>query len=235
MKLVHYRYLVFFLSTFLIFHDACSRYIAPLAMIGGMVKKNCTDPLDTGEFCWSDKRQATFIGAFYYGYVLQMIPSLLAAKIGFNASLRVSTLLTGIIQLTVPLTVRYSTILAVVLQGIKGFLAGLFFPAVLDCAQRWGLQDEGNLVISMSGIMAFTGFGVGPFMVGMLTERVGWTFSFYFSGVIFVLLFFLQCIFVPSKPTQTSLMSEKERSLFEKKQRNEEQIKLAPRRSRRRH
>ena len=225
MELAHYRYVAFFLTTFLMFHDACSRYIGPLAMIGGMVKKNCSDPLDGGEFCWSDKRQASFIGAFFYGYALQMIPAFFAAKIGFNNSLRFSTIISGIIQLTLPMTVRFSPDLAIVLQVVKGFVAGLFLPGNMECARKWGLGEEGNLVLSMSGIMLFTGSGVGPFMVGMLTERVGWAFPFYISGIVFILLFFMQCLLIPDDPTQAWFMSCKEKMLFQKKQQIEEKAK----------
>ena len=221
MEFVHYRYFAFFLTTFLMFHDACSRYIGPLAMIGGMVKKNCSDPLDRGEFCWSPKLQANFIGAFFYGCALQMIPTYFAGKIGFNISLRLSTLVCGIIQLTVPLTVRSSPVLAVAVQTLRGLVAGLFFPGNMDCARKWGLGEEGKLVLSMSGIMLFTGSGVGPFMVGMLTESIGWTFPFYISGTVFILLFLLQCVFVPDDPAEAWLMSGKEKLMFRRKQNKE--------------
>ena len=218
----YYRYIPFFLTTFLIFHDACSRYIAPLAMIGGMVKKNCSDPQDDGEFCWSDELKANFIGAHFYGHALQMIPAYLAVRVGFNGSLRFSTLLCGVIQLTVPLTVRYSAPLSVVLQGVKGFAAGLFMAGNLDCARKWALGDEGKLVISLCGMMLFLGSGTGPFMAGLLTERINWTFPFYISGAIFTLLFLMQCVFVPDDPTTAWLMSAREKSQFETKQQSEQ-------------
>ena len=51
-------------------------------MIGGMVKKDCQDPSDEGEFCWSEETKAAMIGAYYYGYVFQFIPATIGRKYG---------------------------------------------------------------------------------------------------------------------------------------------------------
>lgn len=39
-----------------------------MVMIGGMIKRNCSDPDDQGELCWDEQLQAAMLGAFYYGY-----------------------------------------------------------------------------------------------------------------------------------------------------------------------
>ena len=98
MEFIYYRYIVFCLISLLIFTDACARYIAPLAMIGGMVKRNCSDPSDEGELCWSDQLQANFVGAFYYGFALQMISTYIATRLGFRVSICSIALAAGIIQ-----------------------------------------------------------------------------------------------------------------------------------------
>ena len=69
--------------------------------------------------------------------------------------------------------------------------------------------------------MLFFGSGTGPFLAGLLTKRINWTFPFYISGAIFTLLFLLQCVFVPDDPKTAWLMSAKEKSQFETKQQNE--------------
>ena len=53
-----------------------------LAMIGGMTKKDCTDPTDKGEFCWSESTKAVLLGCYFYGYCLQVIPTTIAKKLG---------------------------------------------------------------------------------------------------------------------------------------------------------
>ncbi|KAL5270433.1 hypothetical protein ACHWQZ_G001224 [Mnemiopsis leidyi] len=221
----HYRYIVFFLGAFLIFVDAYARYIAPLAMIGGMVKKNCSDPLDKGELCWSEQLQANFVGAFYYGYVLQMISTYIATKIGFNLSTKIATAVMAIIQLTVPVTVTFSGTLASALQGLKGFVGGIIMSASYENARKWGFGDEGRMVVSLTGLMIYLGLGTGPFLVGILTERFGWRVSFYISGGAILLLFVLQCLLLPDNPLETKLMSGKEKARFEDKQKNEKSAK----------
>ena len=191
-------------------------------MIGGMVKKNCSDMEDRGELCWSDKMQASFIGAYFYGYALQMVTVYVAAKVGFNTSIRAATLVSGVIQLTGPLTARYSGVLAAVLQGVKGLAAGLFMAGNYECARKWSRGEEGKVVISLGGTMLYAGFGAGPFTVGLLTEHVGWEYPFYISGGVFLLLLVMQCIFMPDEPSEAWFMSESEKLVFRVKKEEEE-------------
>ena len=56
----------------------CSRFGVSISMIGGMVKKDCDDPEDVGQFCWSQSTQALVIGAYFYGYVAQCFTTFVA-------------------------------------------------------------------------------------------------------------------------------------------------------------
>ena len=47
-------------------------------MIGGMVKKNCSDPQDIGELCWPQSTQAYVLGSYFYGYTAQILAALIA-------------------------------------------------------------------------------------------------------------------------------------------------------------
>ena len=217
-----YRFISFFLCTFLIFHDNASRAIPPLAMIGGMAKKNCSDPLDTGDYCWGDQLQATFLGVFYYGYALQMVSTYLAARLGFTRCVRLATFICGVVQLTVPVTVAFSPVLATIVQGLRGFVCGVFLSNNFDCARKWGLNDEAKLVISLTGIMAYSGAGIGPFAAGLLSKSVGWRYAFYLSGAVFLVALIFMCIFMPDDPMDAKFMSEKERQMFLKKKEIEE-------------
>ena len=220
----HYRYISFFLSTFVIFHDSASRAIPPLTMIGGMVKKNCSDPLDTGNFCWSGQLQATFLGVFYYGYCLQMLPTYLAARAGFNTCVRLAIFICAVIQLTSPVMIAAFPIIAVVVQGCRGFVSGLFITMNYECARKWGLGNEGKFVISLSGMMNYIGTGVGPFIAGLLTKSAGWMYAYYLSGAIFLVAFLLQCVFVPDNPVDARFMSSTERGMFAEKRQREERV-----------
>ena len=45
-----------------------------------------------------------------------------------------------------------------------------------------------KMVLSFGGLVLYLGYGVGPFVVGILTEKVGWKISFYLSGSVYILL-----------------------------------------------
>ena len=191
-------------------------------MIGGMVKKNCTDPLDQGDFCWSDQLQANFLGVFYYGYCLQMLSTYLAARAGFNTCVRLALFICAAIQLTTPIMISFSPVLAIVVQGCRGFVSGLFITMNFECARKWGLNNEGKFVISFCGMMNYFGTGAGPFIAGLLAESVGWVYAYYLSGGVFLVVFLVQCALVPDDPVDARFMSSKERGMFaEKKQRED--------------
>ena len=50
-------------------------------MMGGMVKKDCKDPEDDGEFCWSESTQALVLGAYFYGYAAQFLAIFFAKRL----------------------------------------------------------------------------------------------------------------------------------------------------------
>ena len=56
------------------------RYGIPIAMIGGMVKQDCADPTDTGDYCWSEDVEAQVLGAYFYGYTLQLLTVILIKR-----------------------------------------------------------------------------------------------------------------------------------------------------------
>ena len=49
--------------------------------MGGMVKEDCNDPEDKGEFCWSDSTQALVLGAYFYGYAAQFLAIFFAKRL----------------------------------------------------------------------------------------------------------------------------------------------------------
>ena len=187
---------------------------------------NCTDPMDKGELCWSEKLQASFIGAYFYGYALQLVVACAATKAGFSSSTRLATLVSGVIQLSAPSAARYSGQLAAVLQGVKGLAAGVFMSGSFECAEKWGHGTEGNWVVSIGGTMLYAGFGIGPFMTGLLTERLGWEYPFYISGIVFLLLLAMHCVFVPNDPLEAWLMPENEKITFREKKNEEATAKF---------
>ena len=223
MEFVYYRYIIFILIGLLVFNDVAWRTIATLASIGGMLKKDCNDPTDDGEFCWSENEEAAFLGAFFYGYALQIIPTTIAAKIGFNLSHRISTFICGILQVTCPLYVTFSPVLGITLQGIRGLVSGVIMSNSFECARKWGLLGEANTLISVVGGMLFLASGVGPFIVSILTDTVGWRYAYYVSGAMYGVLLISMCLLMPDAPLQSWLMSEKEKALFVIKIRNEEE------------
>ena len=49
--------------------------------MGGMIKHNCEDPEDEGEFCWSKSTQGLVLGSYFWGYTAQFLAIFLAKRV----------------------------------------------------------------------------------------------------------------------------------------------------------
>ncbi|XP_063684409.1 uncharacterized protein LOC134818699 [Bolinopsis microptera] len=146
-----YRFVVLSLLILTFLTDQTSSQGLALAMIGGMAKTNCTNPLDKGEFCWSESTKAVLLGCYFYGYCLQVIPTTIAKKLGINWAFRIIAVVSGIIQLTFATTVQYSVTLAIILQTVRGFGASIFMSGLMEFATIWCIGNESKAFISFVG------------------------------------------------------------------------------------
>ena len=61
--------------------DLSARFGVAISMMGGMVKHDCQDPGDAGEYCWTEDTQALVLGSYFYGYTAQFLTILLAKRV----------------------------------------------------------------------------------------------------------------------------------------------------------
>ena len=112
-KLKQFRYVAYIIMLLVNFQETISRFGMPMAMVGGFVKQNCSDPLDNGTYCWSEDIKANALGAFFYTYCLQIPVTMVARKIGFSIMLKVymitSALMIGGIPYVLALSCHHCT------------------------------------------------------------------------------------------------------------------------------
>ena len=70
--------------------------------------------------------------------------------------------------------------------------------------------------------MLSLGAGVGPFIVSVMTDLVGWRYSYYVSAVLYGVLLFGMFVLMPETPLQCKLMGNTERGMFVVKEQEEE-------------
>ena len=179
-----------------------------------MVKDNCLSATDEGELCWDSDVKANMLGAYFYGYALQGFVTAVTRHVGFSQIIGFSLIVNTIIQCSFPQSARYSAVLTIALQVVRGVLGGVFLAHNMEFARKWSCGSQGTKFITMVGISLFLGLGFGPMLAGLITTNVGWPYYFYFTGFLYFIVFLAFIFLVPDNPLNSKLMSAKEKNLF---------------------
>ena len=169
--------------------------------------------------------KALLLGAYSYGYALQILPTTLARKTGFTALLKLAFFSGGAIQITMPFALKFSVTLAIVLQAFRGLLAGVLMPNNMEFDRKWSFGKETKFYMSVIGSISMTGIGTGPMVAGFITTRLGWKSFFYVSGSTYFLIFILLCLLITEDPLNSLLITGKEKEMFERRIKAHEESK----------
>ena len=201
-------------------------------MLSGM--DNCTESTDVDDeatdsnhearkiledsYCFSHHTKAALLGAYFYGHLAQFIFIFLAHRIGYTAVTRVAIFLCGALQIVFPVCLLVSPYLNVGLQGLRGAIAGVIVPHIMDFVRKWGLSEtETKRFISVIGVIIIVGASFGPTIAGTVGGRLGWEYYFYISGAVYFFMLVIMLLFIPSSPLEAYLMSDEEKNSFKNK------------------
>eukprot|EP00116_Pleurobrachia_bachei_P019149 sb/3479411/ len=179
----------------------------PIAMIGSMLKKNCT--VGEEDLCWSEQTKAMVIGSYFYGYTVQIISVYLARR--FNCILggyRLYLVVGIVSQFTYPMLAQVSLVGLISLQALRGFMTGIMvaYLYTFEFQSRWIPAHLRRTFISVNGAICYIGNGTGGLLVEFFSSALGWEYYFYFSGVLFIVLLILSLIFMADKPENSWLV-----------------------------
>ena len=175
--------------------------------------------------------KALLLGAYFYGYALQILPTTLARKTGFTALLKLAFFSGGAIQITMPFALKFSVTLAIILQAFRGLLAGVLMPNNMEFARKWSFGKETKFYMSIIGSISMTGIGIGPMVAGFITTRLGWKSFFYVSGSSYFLIFILLYLLITEDPLNSLLITGKEKEMFERRIKAHEESKTTDERT----
>ena len=201
-------------------------------MLSGM--DNCTESTDVDDeatdsnhearkiledsYCFSHHTKAALLGAYFYGHLAQFIFIFLAHRIGYTTVTRVAIFLCGALQIVFPVCLLVSPYLNVGLQGLRGAIAGVIVPHIMDFVRKWGLSEtETKRFISVIGVIIIVGASFGPTIAGTVGGRLGWEYYFYISGAVYFFMLVIMLLFIPSSPLEAYLMSDEEKNSFKNK------------------
>eukprot|EP00116_Pleurobrachia_bachei_P001283 sb/3461545/ len=187
-----------------VYNEMSARFGIPIAMIGGMLKKNCT----VGEeLCWSEQTKANVLGAYFYGYTAMFFSVSIVKRFNvFLSGYRVWLVLCIATQFSYPILAQYSTIWLIVAQAARGFLTGIMICYNMEFINNWIPDRFRGSFISAIGFITYLGNGTSGLFASTFTDNFGWQYYFYFCGTLFTLVLVLNVLFVARTPEESFLM-----------------------------
>ncbi|CAH0715897.1 unnamed protein product, partial [Brenthis ino] len=213
-RLIGMRHVVvflLFLATVVSYSTRVSMSIAILGM---------TKPNEHGftVFDWSQSIRDTILSSFFWGYIVLQIPAgMLAGRFGGRLLILVSMLVTGIINMFVPIAAEKGDWQAVcACRILMGLFQGLLYPSLHGLLGQWAPATERGRM----GTIVYSGAQLGTIIemmvAGVLSEsKFGWPSVYYVAGVTCIGWSILWFIFGASTPSASRWISKEEMKYIE--------------------
>ncbi|XP_046387093.1 sialin-like [Ischnura elegans] len=144
--------------------------------------EEATDGLEV--FSWDSIEQGMVLGAFYWTYVVSLVPgAMLANVIGPKLVFGGANLLTALLALLTPLAARTGFVFLLLIRILQGFASGVIWPTMNTMASRWIPPHERSKFIS-TYLGSSVGSAVAYPLCGALIDHYGWPSAFYVPGVM---------------------------------------------------
>ncbi|KAL3272557.1 hypothetical protein HHI36_014028 [Cryptolaemus montrouzieri] len=181
-----------------------------------LTMKKASEEEDTERrYPWDPPTQAIILGAYFWGQILSCAPGgLVAERFGATKTVLISTIIAAISTFFIPLAAMVHWIAVWALRFITGIMGGVIYPSLHCLISRWAPPEEKGKFIG-----ALLGGSLGTVLtwplLGLVIERWGWPPSFFIPAVIAVLWSLLWFYVVSDSPSESSKISEAERSHIE--------------------
>ncbi|XP_065208396.1 sialin-like isoform X2 [Planococcus citri] len=162
------------------------------------------------EFNWNLQEVGLVLNMFWYGFFFSVIGGYLAQKFGGVTILGLSTMLTGIIVVLNPLSVRCNFYLFLLARGLIGLLQSFSSAGYTDVFARWVPRKERAAVMSIVLDGMYAGTAIMYPVCGFLAHKWGWSMTFYFTGTVCIGWSILWLLIVRNDPSQDHRISKKE-------------------------
>ena len=126
-------------------------------------------------FCWSDYEKGWVLGAFFYGYIILMIPGgALSERIGSKWVLGISLLLASLLGFFTPQAALYGPWPLFGLRVLQGLVSGVIYPSLPPIVKRWSLATELSTFITISYVGGTFGTTITYPIGGVILDSWGW-------------------------------------------------------------
>ncbi|XP_018793707.1 PREDICTED: putative inorganic phosphate cotransporter isoform X2 [Bactrocera latifrons] len=209
----HVQCILIFLGAAAAFAQRVNLSVAIVAMMD----KNSTNP-NFEEYQWSEQTKSYLLSSFFWGYFVTQIPgSQLARKFGGKITLLLSIVLSGLLALLTPLSVRLGDWqLLFALRLCQGLLQGSTFSSTHTLLSKWIPAEERSSL----GTFCYSGMAFGTVLIMFVSGWIasstfGWPGIFYFAGLLSVIWGFVWYFVGANTPSECKSMTEAERLYIE--------------------
>lgn len=135
---------------------------------------------------------------------------LIAEYFGPRQVIGITTLLSGVLNILIPLGASWHYGFVIALRAILGLLGGVVYPALHCLVAKWSPPTEKGKFVA-----ALTGGSLGTVltwpMLGAIIESLGWYWSFFMPGIICIIWCISWYFFVSNTPEEHKTISEDEK------------------------
>ncbi|XP_018803940.1 PREDICTED: putative inorganic phosphate cotransporter [Bactrocera latifrons] len=185
--------------------------------IVAMMDKSSANP-DFEDYQWSEKTKSYLLSSFFWGYFVTQIPgSQLARRFGGKITLLLSVVISALLALLTPLSVRWGGWqLLFGLRLCQGLIQGSTFASVHTLLSKWILAEERSSL----GTFSYSGLAFGSVLMMLVSgwiasSALGWPGIFYFAGLFSIIWGFVWYFYGANTPRECKWMSEAERLYIE--------------------
>ncbi|GJQ72409.1 hypothetical protein Trydic_g3490 [Trypoxylus dichotomus] len=165
---------------------------------------------------WSNEIQGLILGSYFWGYILTSVPGgLLAERFGPVRTIGITTILSGALNLLIPLGASFHYGIVIAARFLTGALGGVVYPALHCLISRWAPPvEKGKFTGALLG--GTLGTVVTWPVLGYIMQSIGWTWAFFLPGIFVLLWCILWFILIADSPEMHPRISEDEKIYISK-------------------
>lgn len=172
------------------------------------------------KYAWTKEERAYVLGAFFYTYVIFMIPAgRFAEIIGAKWVMAAAGIGSCLLSLASPFAAATHVWLFILVRALMGACQTALYPAGYVLYTKWLPPAERSMALPILVVGAFIGAIVTSTVTGYFIEKecFGWPYAFYLPALLCACWSILWLIFVTSEPRQHKSMSLEELEYIELK------------------
>ncbi|XP_028173314.1 putative inorganic phosphate cotransporter isoform X1 [Ostrinia furnacalis] len=206
---------------FLLFTATTVSYATRVSMSVGIVAMtDKTSPNEYGHmiFDWDTSIKNTILSSFFWGYIILQIPAgMLAGRFGGKFLVFGAMMLTGVVNLILPISAQHGGWIAVCICRVAmGLTQGLLYPSIHGLLGHWAPVTERSRL----GTFVYAGAQLGTIIemttAGFLSASPwGWPSVFYVAGIICLVWSVLWIVLGASAPGTSRWISMEEQKYIE--------------------